>query len=723
MSGLTVGQDIGAYKIEAHIASGGMGGVYRARHRTIDRVAALKTLLPQHADDEALIERLKREARAIAALRHPNIVEIYDAQFDTQPFFIAMAFASNGTLFARLRELRKQNARMTETEAIDITQQIASALAYAHRAGIIHRDIKPSNILIDADGRSVVSDFGIAVRDSDQTRLTEDFAAMGTPDYTSPEQARGEKPDARTDIYALGTLLYEMLAGNAPYASDTPWSVISKHMTAPPPDLLEVRPNATPALRDVIVKAMAKEPGARFANCDDMIAALNAIRDGRDPQLTLSRGSFDNTLPLGMPSAATAARQPQPRPAPRRNASPMLVLSITGLVVGLLGVGIAMYALFSTRNAQPEPAAAVAAAATAPAAVATPIAATPAPAAIAASQPESTATALPAQPAPTALRPAAESGAVLATDEILGDDFLNGWEDWSWGGTTVSLVSDVPPHSGRAVIKAQYKEQFGGLQFGRAQPISLNGALAIELFVRASDDGPVNVQIELSDDKVVVGRSDTIAISDTANWQRVRIAINQTDGALGQIKLIAMDETTNRAFFVDDVRIIRGEAIATASGCGTGATREIWLNASGAAITDVPTNRAPDAVDSVRTLESLRQGVFFAERIRGYICPARDGDYTFSIASDDGGQLSLSTNESPDNLSVIASVKLWTLQRQWDKEPTQRSAPVKLRAGQRYYFEVLHKQGEQGSHIEVAWQGPELPFGVIESDALAPIQR
>jgi eukaryotic-like serine/threonine-protein kinase len=737
MAGLTVGQEIGAYTIEAHIASGGMGGVYRARHRTIDRVAALKTLLPQHADDEALIERLKREARAIAALRHPNIVEIYDAQFDTQPFFIAMAYAPHGTLYSRLRELRKQNGRMSEADAIDITRQIASALAYAHRAGIIHRDIKPSNILIDADGRSVVSDFGIAVRDSDQTRLTEDFAAMGTPDYTSPEQARGEKPDARTDIYALGTLLYEMLAGNAPYASDTPWSVINKHMTAPPPDLLEVRPNATPALRDLIVKAMAKEPGARFASCDDMIAAIDIIRDGRDPQIATTVGSIDATQPMNAPVAPARASVPKapgatPQPPPQRAISPMMALSITGLLVGLLGVGIAIYTLLSTRSASPEPISIAAAAPTTPSTPppATLIVATTAASTQTATDIAPTATALPAPPSPTtpavATAPAAatiaSSSAVLATDEVLGDDFLNGWEDWSWGGTSVAIVSDVPPHSGRKVIKAQFKEQFGGLQFGRQQPISMNGAVAVELFVRASEDGPVNIQIELTNDKVLVGRSDTIAISDSENWQSVRISVNPTSTSLGQIKVIAMDEQAGRAFFVDDVRIVRSAA-ATDTGCGAGATRDVWLNASGAGLKDIPTDRAPDQTDSVLTLESFRQGEFFAERIRGYLCPARDGDYIFFIASDDSGQLSLSTDESPANLNAIASVKLWTLQSQWDKESSQRSAPVKLRAGQRYYFEVLHKQGEQGSHVEVAWQGPELPFGVIAASALAPAQR
>jgi serine/threonine-protein kinase len=716
MSGLNVGQEIGAYTIEAHIASGGMGGVYRARHRTMDRVAALKTLLPHHADDAAIIERLRREARSIAALRHPNIVEIYDAQFETHPYFIAMAYAPNGTLFARLRELRKQHARMDEREAIDIARQIASGLAYAHRAGIIHRDIKPSNILIDADGRCVVSDFGIAVRNSDQTRLTEDFAAMGTPDYTSPEQARGEKPDARTDIYALGTLLYEMLAGNAPYASDTPWTVINKHMTAPPPDLLEARPNATPALRDVIVKAMAKNPADRFPSCDALLAALDAIREGRDPRLSPAAAS-EPTLAFSASKATVASA-----PAASRNAvSPMVLLSAAGLIVGLLGVGIAIYALLSTRAPQTPVAQATTVAPKEISAPTTP--ATSRPELIAAS----TATALPAAPTPTApLQPTLDTitTARNRANDVADDDFVNGWEDWSWGGTLVSFVADVPSHSGNRYIRAKFKEQFGGLQFGRANPVSLDGVSEIEFFVRASDDGPVSFQVELSDNQTILGRSDTISISDPLSWQRVAVSIGQTNTQISQIKLIAMDEALNRNFYVDAVRLVRTAPQASSEGgCGVGLTREVWLNNSGSAIKEIPVSRAPDVVDIVIMLESLRTGEYFSERLSGYICAPRDGDYVFSIASDDSSELWLSTDASQDSLRRIAEVKLWTRQRQWDKEPGQRSTPIKLRGGQRYFVQVLHKQGEQGSHVAVAWEGPDIPLSVIGTGALAPLPR
>jgi hypothetical protein len=152
-------------------------------------------------------------------------------------------------------------------------------------------------------------------------------------------------------------------------------------------------------------------------------------------------------------------------------------------------------------------------------------------------------------------------------------------------------------------------------------------------------------------------------------------------------------------------------------------TREVWLDNSGSAIKEIPVSRAPDVVDIVIMLESLRTGEYFSERLSGYICAPRDGDYVFSIASDDSSELWLSTDASQDSLRRIAEVKLWTRQRQWDKEPGQRSAPIKLRGGQRYFVQVLHKQGEQGSHVAVAWEGPDIPLSVIGTGALAPLPR
>jgi serine/threonine-protein kinase len=290
MNTLAPGSTLGQYQIIGKIAAGGFGTVYRASHLTMQREVALKVLLPNLSEDKVFVERFKREAQATAALRHPHIVEIYDANNVGECYFLAMEFLPGGNLQTRLAQLREQRKPMSVDEALRITRQIASALDYAHAKGFVHRDIKPSNILIDQGDRYVLTDFGIVSAQDARTKLTMNAGALGTPEYMAPEQAQGKAPDARSDIYALGVVLYEMLAGTPPFTADTPWGVVYKHIKEPPPPISRIRPDLSLSVRQVIDRSMSKDPGARYQTAAQMAAAID-----------VALGKTTSTLKRGVP--------------------------------------------------------------------------------------------------------------------------------------------------------------------------------------------------------------------------------------------------------------------------------------------------------------------------------------------------------------------------------------------------------------------------------------
>jgi serine/threonine protein kinase len=303
MTTLPPGTRIGPYDILGKIATGGMGAVYRAQHRTIQREAALKVLLPGLAEDTEFIQRLHREARAVAALRHPHIVEIYDANVEVQPYFLAMEYLPGGSIQGQLVRLKQQHQRMGVSDALAITRQIASALDYAHTKGFIHRDIKPSNVLIADDGRYVLTDFGIAASQQ-STKLTKTSVSMGTPDYMSPEQAQGMSLDKRSDIYSLGVMLYEMLAGTVPFSADTPLAVALKHVREAPRSVKQLRSEVSPAVKAVVDKAMAKKPADRFQTAAEMIAALDQAAMGKAPRRSVAPVLFAGLGVVGLSALA-----------------------------------------------------------------------------------------------------------------------------------------------------------------------------------------------------------------------------------------------------------------------------------------------------------------------------------------------------------------------------------------------------------------------------------
>ncbi len=308
------GKTIGQYQIVEELGRGGMAVVYKAWQPSLERFVALKVLPEYFQHEPEFLARFDREAKAAAQLNHPNIIIIHDIGQADGVHYIAMEYVEGGSLRERI-----DAGPMSLAEAERILGQVASALDYAHSRGLVHRDIKPANILFTADGDAKVTDFGIA-RASGGTRLTRTGALIGTPEYMAPEQAEGRPVDHRTDLYALGVVLYQMLTGKAPFHATTPHATLYAVVNQPPPPPRDLNPRLPSAVADVVVKAIAKEPGQRFQRGSDMIAALRAARSGKAPR---------------------AAATPAPVARPRRSPLVWLVGGIA-LVLLLLVGGLAL---------------------------------------------------------------------------------------------------------------------------------------------------------------------------------------------------------------------------------------------------------------------------------------------------------------------------------------------------------------------------------------------
>jgi serine/threonine-protein kinase len=262
----------GRYQIRERLGSGGMAAVYRAHDLQLGREVALKLLYPRFAEDASFVERFRREASAAAGLQHPNVVSVYDRGEWDGTSYIAMELVTGRTL----RDLVQEHGPLDPIQAIDCTIGVLRAARFAHRRGIIHRDLKPHNVLVDGEGRTKVTDFGIAKAGASD--MTETGSIMGTAQYMSPEQAQGLAVTPKSDLYAIGVLLYELLVGHPPFEGESAVSIALKQVSEQPVPPGRIVPAVPPELDAVVLHALAKDPEGRFADADEFIAALEEVR-------------------------------------------------------------------------------------------------------------------------------------------------------------------------------------------------------------------------------------------------------------------------------------------------------------------------------------------------------------------------------------------------------------------------------------------------------------
>ena len=339
----------GRYELLEVIGRGGMGVVYRARDRVLDRIVAVKVLPDELADNRILVERFEREARAAARLSHPNIVSVYDSGHDAGVRFIVMEYVPG----VSLAQLMRERERLGVAESVEIAAQIASALAVAHSAGIVHRDVKPGTVMVDPEGTVKVLDFGIARATAD-IALTRTAMVLGSAPYIAPEAALGRSADARTDIYSLGCVLYEMLTGRPPFIGDLPAVVMNQHTVSEPQPPRELRPEIPRALDALVLRMLAKLPTDRPQSAAELVGALRATL--REPEVptaatavvapTAATASAPPAPPSSVdpvpPMAATAPRPRPSGPPPRRAPSRAVVALIAAVIAAAVGVAVAL---------------------------------------------------------------------------------------------------------------------------------------------------------------------------------------------------------------------------------------------------------------------------------------------------------------------------------------------------------------------------------------------
>ncbi|MFQ5420488.1 MAG: serine/threonine-protein kinase, partial [Anaerolineae bacterium] len=254
------GTAVGSYKIIEKLGQGGMATVYRAYHEALDRYVAIKVLHAAYKDDEVFLRRFTREARVVARLEHQHIVPVYDfAEHEGYPYLV-MRFVEGETLKERMSQ-----GALSRPEILRVAAAVAQALDYAHAQGVLHRDIKPSNILLTKGGGVFIADFGLArITQAGESTMSQDMI-MGTPQYISPEQAKGVKEiDGRTDIYSFAIVLYEMLTGQVPFQSDTSYAIIHAQIFDPPPRPSLINDKISTAVEEVLLKGLNKEPADRY---------------------------------------------------------------------------------------------------------------------------------------------------------------------------------------------------------------------------------------------------------------------------------------------------------------------------------------------------------------------------------------------------------------------------------------------------------------------------
>jgi hypothetical protein len=323
----------GRYELAELVGTGGMSSVYRAHDRLLERDVALKVLHEQYTADDDYVERFRREARSVAQLSHPNIVTVIDRGEQDGRQFIVFEYVDG----ENLKSLVEREGPLPEREAVGLTLQVARALGFAHENGLIHRDVKPQNVLLNGDGQAKVTDFGIARSLEVHGGLTQTGTVLGTSDYIAPEQARGARVDAQSDVYSLGAVLYELLTGEVPFPGDNFVAVAMRHINEPAPSVRERRRDVSPRLDALIRRAMAKDPRDRFGSMDELCRELEACLGDE------SGMSGAQTMVVAPPRGPTRRERRAARPpAGRPNVWPLIVL-LAGLAL-LAGVLAAVFA-------------------------------------------------------------------------------------------------------------------------------------------------------------------------------------------------------------------------------------------------------------------------------------------------------------------------------------------------------------------------------------------
>lgn len=295
------GDRIGDYEVLAMLGAGGMGSVYKVRHAISNRTEALKIILTKAAGTPDITERFLREIRLHASLEHPNIASLHNAFRNGDEFVMVMEYVDGVSLRDKL-----QLTGITLGQALEYVTQVLAALAFAHARGVVHRDVKPSNVMIAAHGKVKLLDFGLAAPadpESQEPEITQPGMVLGSPYYISPEQARGERADARSDVYSTGAMLYEMVTGRPPFQAAPghgAYTIIAAHLQEAPRSPTEVNPDVPEEIARIVLKALAKSPDERYSSAQEFLAAVNVIR----------------LQPRGLNETLTVAAQSQPS-APR----------------------------------------------------------------------------------------------------------------------------------------------------------------------------------------------------------------------------------------------------------------------------------------------------------------------------------------------------------------------------------------------------------------------
>ena len=293
MTELGPGAELAGYRIEAQIGRGGMGVVYRATQLDLGRTVALKVVAPELAQDESFRARFQAECRTAAAVDHPNVIPLFEAGEADGVLFLAMRYVS-GT---DLRALINEQGGIDVARAVRIVDGTAGALDAAHERGLVHRDVKPANILMTTQGvheHVYLTDFGLTKQIGSAAQMTQTGQWVGTIDYVAPEQIEGKRTDARTDVYALGCVLFEALTGQIPFARDSHTAKLFAHVSEPPPRVTDLRPEVPEAIDDVVQRAMAKQPEDRYPSAGDLGRAARSAVTGEPisrPERTVARGA------------------------------------------------------------------------------------------------------------------------------------------------------------------------------------------------------------------------------------------------------------------------------------------------------------------------------------------------------------------------------------------------------------------------------------------------